>query len=371
MKIIAFYLPQFHSFPENDEWWGKGFTEWTNTKKGKPNFKGHYQPHTPLNEHYYDLVKEPEILQAQIDLAKKYGVDGFCFYHYWFAHGKKLMEKPIERILDDKTLNIPFCLCWANENWSRRWDGSEQSVLIAQDYGDKQDRKNHIEYLIKFFLDKRYLKDEKGQPILLIYKPQLIENLDVLLSEWRKAVIAAGFPGVCFVCQYPQNDRNIRDKFDHWIDFEPAATTSIPGDNFMRALKNSPKYAVEVGITKALQLLKIRTFKKYSYRDAVKASVNRPMESEREWVGAFTGWDNTARRGKNSIVYDGSTPEIFENYVKKQLEKSIESKQEGIVFINAWNEWAEGAHLEPDEKYGFKYLEALKNARIAVQESYE
>ena len=371
MKIIAFYLPQFHSFPENDEWWGKGFTEWTNTKKGKRNFKGHYQPHTPLNEHYYDLVKEPEVLQAQIDLAKKYGVDGFCFYHYWFAHGKKLMEKPIERILDDKTLNIPFCLCWANENWSRRWDGSEQSVLIAKDYGDKQDRKNHIEYLIKFFLDKRYLKDEKGQPILLIYKPQLIENLDVLLSEWRKAVIAAGFPGVCFVCQYPQNDRNIRDKFDHWIDFEPAATTSIPGDNFMRALKISPKYAVEVGITKALQLLKIRTFKKYSYRDAVKASVNRPMESEREWVGAFTGWDNTARRGKNSIVYDGSTPEIFENYVKKQLEKSIESKQEGIVFINAWNEWAEGAHLEPDEKYGFKYLEALKNARIDVQESYE
>lgn len=251
MKIIAFYLPQFHTFPENDKWWGKGFTEWTNTKKGKPNFTGHYQPHTPLNGNYYDLVNDENVLPEQIRLAKEYGVDGFCFYHYWFAQGKKLMEKPIERFLADKSLNMPFCLCWANENWSRRWDGSEQSVLIAQDYGDGEDRKNHIEYLMKFFSDERYLRDEKGRPILLIYKPQLIDNLDVLLAEWREAVMAAGFPGVCFACQYPQNDRSLRDKFDHWIDFEPAATTAIPGDNFLKAFRICPKYAMEVGFTNA------------------------------------------------------------------------------------------------------------------------
>ena len=363
MKIIAFYLPQFHTFPENDKWWGKGFTEWTNTKKGKPNFTGHYQPHTPLNGNYYDLVKNENVLPEQIRLAKEYGVDGFCFYHYWFAQGKKLMEKPIERFLADKSLNMPFCLCWANENWSRRWDGSEQSVLIAQDYGDGEDRKNHIEYLMKFFSDERYLRDEKGRPILLIYKPQLIDNLDVLLAEWREAVMAAGFPGVCFACQYPQNDRSLRDKFDHWIDFEPAATTAIPGDNFLKAFRICPKYAMEVGFTKVLQLMNIRTYKKYYYNDAATASSKRPIEDDKEWVGAFTGWDNTARRGKNSIVYDGSTPERFEQYLTAQIMKSIRAGQEGIVFINAWNEWAEGAHLEPDERYGLKYLEALKKSK--------
>lgn len=363
MKIIAFYLPQFHTFPENDKWWGKGFTEWTNTKKGTPNFKGHYQPQVPQNHYYYDLQKDKAVIPKQIALAKRYGIDGFCFYHYWFANGKKLMEKPIERFLDDKTLDIPFCLCWANENWSRRWDGSEQSILIAQDYGDKEDRTKHIEYLIDFFKDERYMRDENGRPILLIYKPQLIDNLFELLSEWRDKVCAAGFPGICFVCQYPQNDKKIRSEFDNWIDFEPAATTAIPGDDFGRAFKISPKYAIEVGFTKLLQLLKIRTYKKYSYEDAVNASENRKIEDYKEWLGAFPGWDNTARRGKSSIIYDKSTPQKFEEYVCTQLIKSIQAGQEGVLFINAWNEWAEGAHLEPDERNGFRYLEAVKSAR--------
>ena len=263
---------------------------------------------------------------------------------------------------------MPFCLCWANENWSRRWDGSEQSILIAQDYGDRQDRKNHIDYLIEFFSDERYLRDEDGRPVLLIYKPQLIDNLDILLTEWRTAAIAAGFPGICFACQFPQSDRTVRDKFDHWIDFEPIATTGIPGEDFLKALKICPKYALEVGLTKVLQLSKVRTYKKYYYRDAVKASAKRPIEDGKEWVGAFTGWDNTARRGRNSIVYEGSTPEYFEKYLTTQIKKSIRAGQEGIVFINAWNEWAEGAHLEPDEKYGFKYLEALKKAKELCKE---
>lgn len=363
MKIIAFYLPQFHSFPENDEWWGKGFTEWTNTKKGKPNFKGHYQPQIPKDNYYYNLLEDSTVIPKQIDLAKQFGIDGFCFYHYWFSNGKKIMEKPIERFLNDKSLDIPFCLCWANENWSRRWDGSEQSILIAQDYGDKEDRIRHIEYLIDFFGDKRYMKDDDGRPILLIYKPQLIDNLSELLSEWREKVIAAGFPGVCFVCQYPQSDIDIKNKFDYWINFEPIATTSIPGNDFLQAIKISPKYAFEVGIVKLLQLLKIRSYKKYNYKDAVNASKKRKIESSKEWLGAFPGWDNTARRGKKSIIYYNSTPSIFEEYVYIQLIKSFRAGQEGILFINAWNEWAEGAHLEPDEKDGFKYLQAVKRAR--------
>lgn len=367
MKIIAFYLPQFHSFPENDEWWGKGFTEWTNTRKGEPLFKGHYQPQTPLDEYYYDLVQDKSVLPNQIKMAKQYGVDAFCYYHYWFANDKKLMEKPIERMLSDKSLDMPFCLCWANENWSRRWDGSEDSILIAQDYGDKQGWINHYNYLHKFFCDERYLKDNLGRPILLIYKPQLITYLGEMLSTWRDMAISEGFPGICFVSQFKQFDEDIINQFDYIIEFEPSATTSIPGNDFWQGWSYSPKYAVEVGLTKFLQTAKIRPYKKYYYRDTVRASVNRKMRKN-TWLGAFTAWDNTARRGKNAIIYHGSTPELFKKYVIAQLRKSIRAGQEGILFINAWNEWAEGAHLEPDEKFGMKYLEALKSAREAVLE---
>lgn len=366
MKIIAFYLPQFHAFPENDEWWGKGFTEWTNTKKSKPIFKGHYQPHTPMNQNYYDLVLDESVLPRQIKLAKEFGVDGFCYYHYWFANGKKLMEKPIERMLADKSLDMPFCLCWANENWSRRWDGSEESILMAQDYGDKEGWVKHFDYLEDFFQDERYIRDDQGRPVLLIYKPQLIDTLGELLACWRKLAVEAGFPGLCIACQYPQYGDSIEEKFDYHIEFEPAATTGIPGYNFISAWKISPKYALEVGTTKFLQATRIRSYKKYSYKDAVKASIQRPLRNEKEWLGAFTGWDNTARRGRNSIVYHDSTPEVFEEYVKEQLKKSMQAGQEGILFINAWNEWAEGAHLEPDEKYGMKYLEALKRAKESL-----
>ena len=366
MKIIAFYLPQFHTIPENDEWWGKGFTEWTNTRKGKPNYKGHYQPHTPMGEKYYDLVLDETVLLNQIKMAKGYGIDGFCYYHYWFANGKKLMEKPIERMLADKSLDMPFCLCWANENWSRRWDGSENSILMAQDYGDKQGWIEHFNYLKDFFEDPRYLRDEQGRPILLIYKPELIDTLNELLSCWRKLASDAGFPGICFVCQYPQYDQAVIDQFDFRVEFEPAATTWLPGNNFAESLKNNPKYTLEVGFTKLLQVLKIRSYKKYSYEDTIYASIKRPLEGN-DWLGAFTGWDNTARRGKNSIVYHGSTPELFEMYVEEQLKKSLAAGQEGVLFINAWNEWAEGAHLEPDEKFGMRYLEALKRAKSKMK----
>lgn len=367
MKIVAFYLPQFHTFPENDKWWGKGFTEWTNTKKAKPLFRGHYQPHTPYKEHYYDLVEEPDVMVQQAKTAKKYGVDAFCYYHYWFSGGKLLMQKPVERMLQDKKVDIPFCLCWANENWSRRWDGSENSILMAQDYGDKSDWERHFEYLLPFFKDERYLKDNQGKPIFLIYKPQLIDTLPELLTCWRKLAIDAGLPGICLVSQYPQNNSKVLNQFDNWIDFEPSATTSIPGDNFKKAWKISAKYAIEVGFTKLLQLTKIRSYKLYNYGDAIEASVKRPMTDRREWLGAFTGWDNTPRRGSSSIVYKGSTPKLFQKYVELQLKKSIDSGQEGILFINAWNEWAEGAHLEPDEKFGYGYLNALKNARYNIQ----
>lgn len=277
------------------------------------------------------------------------------------------MQKPVERMLNDKQVDIPFCLCWANENWSRRWDGSENSILMAQDYGDREDWEKHFDYLLPFFKDERYMKDDQGRPIFLIYKPQLIETLSELLSCWRKKAVDAGLPGICLVSQYPQSDENVLEQFDKWIDFEPSATTSIPGDDFKKAWNIDPKYAVEVGLTKLLQLTKIRSYKLYNYKDAVEASVKRPLTSEKEWLGAFTGWDNTPRRGNTAIVYKGSTPRLFQMYVEKQLRKSIDYGQEGILFINAWNEWAESAHLEPDEKFGFAYLKALRRAKENIK----
>ena len=369
MKIIAFYLPQFHTFPEHDEWWGKGFTEWVNTKKGIPLFKNHYQPHIPMNNYYYDLVLDEGVLALQIKMAKEYGVDAFCYYHYWFANDKKLMEKPIERMLSDKSLDMPFCLCWANENWSRRWDGSKDEILIAQDYGNKQGWINHYYYLLNYFRDERYLKDKDGRPILLIYKPQLIDNLNTMLPLWNQLAIDSGLPGICFVCQFKQFDEEVKKQFDYIIEFEPSATTSIPGNSFLEGWRYSPKYAIEVGLTKALQVLRIRSYKKYYYKDTVHASINRPMQ-DKTLLGVFTSWDNTARRGRRSIIYHGSTPDLFREYVVSQLRKSIIAGQEGILFVNAWNEWAEGAHLEPDEKYGMGYLKALKTAKEMVRDEF-
>lgn len=364
MKIISFYLPQFHTFPENDQWWGKGFTEWTNTKKAKVNFKNQYQPHVPLNDNYYDLVLDESIMKNQIILAKRYGIDAFCYYHYWFSPKKKLMEKPIERMLADKDLDMPFCLCWANENWSRRWDGSENQILIGQEYGDKKDWIDHFFYLNDFFNDLRYLKDENERPIFIIYKPQLIDNLSELLSFWDNLAKKSGFPGLCFVCQYPQSDKKIISEFDFLIDFEPIQTSEFVREKFLKSLLYSPKFSLEVLMAKFLNLLNLRTYKKLNYEDAVKASINRKVKKN-TWLGVFPGWDNTARRGQNSIVYYNSTPEIFEKYVIAQLDKAKKVNKESFLFVNAWNEWAEGAHLEPDERFGYKYLEAISKARDA------
>ena len=357
MKVFSFYLPQFHTFPENDEWWGKGFTEWTNTKKAKPLFDGHYQPHIPLNNNYYDLVLQPDTLKKQIELAHKYGVDGFCFYHYWFENNKKLMEKPVESFLANKYLDIEFCICWANENWTRRWDGKDEEVLIKQKYDDKNGWIIHFNYLKDYFLDKRYLKDNNGRPIVIIYKPGLIENLNEMLNMWNMMAREIGFEGLCFAYQYPEKSKRIDSLFDFKIEFEPTATTTFFKEDFLRNPGSIPLIIKQrIGA-----ILSRRSFSLFDYKQVVKKSVKRKID-KRTWPGAFPSWDNTARRGNKAIIFINSSPNIFEDYVYKQLKKLQTVNNEGILFINAWNEWAEGAHLEPDQKFKYRYLEALKNA---------
>lgn len=366
MKIIAFFLPQFHSFPENDRWWGKGFTEWTNTRKAKPLFKGHNQPREPLDDNYYNLLDE-KTMKWQSKIAKKYGIHGFCYYHYWFKDGKRLMEKPLENMLSNKSINMKFCLSWANEPWTRRWDGLEKEVLMPQEYGNKDDWRKHFEYLMNFFRDDRYIKED-NKPLFIIYRPELIPNLKEMLDYWSELAIENGLYGIKYVYQFPvvyySNHEN-KDLFSDGIKFEPIFSDSSieysminKKSKIIYLLKNY-KYLIE-----KLKLKLNKTFKKkfpniFNY-DRIWNNILNSKIVDNFYPGAFVDWDNSARRGYDANIYYGSTPEKFKKYMKKLVKKAKEEYKKDIIFINAWNEWAEGAYLEPDKKNGYKYLEAIK-----------
>lgn len=366
-KIIAFYLPQFHTFPENDRWWGKGFTEWTNTKKAKTLFKGHYQPRTPMNNNYYNLLDDAVKIE-QVNLAKKYGIYGFCYYHYWFKDGKKLMEQPLEQMLKNKSIDMPFCLSWANEPWSRRWDGSENEIIMPQEYGGKKEWKEHFEYLYNFFCDDRYIKIE-NKPIFIIYKPELIPNINEMLDYWNELACEKGIEEVKYIYQYPKfyyMQGKDDTRFSYGIQFEPFFSN---GD-------------IEYSMLTRKQKIKFLLKNKYIFLRKFKNKINHVLKKpniysyDRTWqnilknkiiddkmiLGAFVDWDNTARRGKNATCYTGSTPTKFGKYMKELIKKDEIENKKGVIFINAWNEWAEGAYLEPDEKYRYEYLESIKKA---------
>lgn len=363
MKTLAFYLPQFHAIPENDEWWGKGFTEWVNVKKAKPSFWGHNQPEVPI-QGYYNLL-DPQVMRDQAQMAKKYGIDGFCYYHYWFQ-GKLLLEKPLENMLKDEKVDIPFCFCWANENWTRTWDGLEKHVLISQNYDENWDEmKQHFDYLLPFFKDERYIKHE-GKPIIIIYKPFLIQNIEKQIACWNELAQEAGFPGLYWGFQYPESFEypHIKKAFDFGIEFEPLY--SAWESSSLKAGKtrsNKIKYA----LTHPMYLfnLIIRNLpglpKFISYRQTWHAILNREYE-KKHMPGAFPAWDNTPRRGRSANVWYGASPKLFSKYLSRHISRIKKEWKTEYLFINAWNEWAEGAHLEPDEHNGYAYLEAVKKA---------
>lgn len=371
-KIVALYLPQFHVIPENEKWWGGGFTEWTNTKKARPLFEGHYQPKTPLNENYYDL-SDVTVMERQAELAKKYGIFGFCYYHYWFKNGKKLLEKPIENMLGDPKVDIPFCLCWANENWSKNWDGGNREVIMEQDYGSIEDWEKHFQYLIAFFNDPRYIIID-NKPLFVIYKPEQIESLNEMVDYWSKRSKEEGFDGIVIVRQFPNSmyDPEFDDsRIDYSMKFQPASTQA-----YRHYCINNKPYRISNGKNRIKRLIKsllpdsiIKCIAKQptnqkltieNYDDAWDIILNQEPFNEKLINGAFVDWDNTARN-VNGRMYQGASPEKFQRYMKALIEK--ESALD-LIFINAWNEWAEGAYLEPDEKYKFAYLEALQAALI-------
>lgn len=368
VKIIAFYLPQFHCIAENDKWWGKGFTEWTNVKKAKPLFFGHNQPRIPKNNNYYDLLDDNiKIWQAKI--AKEYGIFGFCYYHYWFKDGKQLLEKPAEQMLSNKQIDLPFCFCWANENWSRNWDGGNQEIIMEQNYGDKEDWELHFQYLLKFFRDERYITID-GKPLFIIYKPDLIVDIYQMIQYFKNRALQENFPGICFAFQFPTYFSDIfyrDDIFDYIIEFEPVYSRNnfqrnkskkiefirrIFGENFISY------YRKRKGI-KGFNYNKQKYLSMFFYDEAWNRILNTKWD-DKLIPGTFVDWDNTPRN-KHGAIYSGFTIEKFEKYMHL-LVKKVKENNKKMIFINAWNEWGEGAYLEPDEKYGYKKLEAIKKA---------
>lgn len=359
VRTIAIYLPQFHPTLENDEWWGAGFTEWTNVAKAKPSFKGHYQPHLPADLGFYDLRLE-ESRQAQAELAKAYGIDGFCYYHYWFE-GKRLLQQPEQAILELGKPDFPFCLFWANESWSRRWLGEEKEVLMKQTYSEEDDL-NHINYLLPYFKDKRYIKIN-GRPIFLIYKPYDLPDVSKTIANFKKVARENNLPEPYLIASNAQDrDKNPLDYgFDDALFFEPKL--------YVLSEFSSDKPTLKKLVRNLLQGIFSAKLKVYSYLQYKKrAKIVNQNAKYKGFPCVLVGFDNTARRGKNGIAIKDQTPEAFELSLLEALEEvGKRPDQEKLVFINAWNEWAEGNHLEPDQKDGLKYLEIVKKVFVITK----
>lgn len=375
-KLITFFLPQFHTIPENDKWWGKGFTEWTNTKKMNPLFKGHYQPRVPMNGDYYNLLDD-EVKIRQAELAKQYGIYGFCYYHYWFKDGKQLLEQPAKQMLKNKKIEIPFCFSWANENWTRNWDGGNQEIIAEQDYGDENDWEKHLQYLVPFFRDNRYITMD-GKPVFLIYRPELIPTLNKMLDYWALRMREEGFPGICYMIQRgdwyfdPTYDAS---RFSYQIRFEPSFSQAVrvkKGFKMVKAVQGAVQVLrqmkIEAPVVWGIGKLKNKhRTKKGPHKleiinyDEVWSAILDKEADEKTVLGGFVDWDNTARN-KNGFIYYDAKPEKFQKYLTGLLEKCKKEKCPEFIFINAWNEWAEGAYLEPDERYGYSYLEGVRKA---------
>ncbi len=364
IRAIAFHLPQFHPIPENDEWWGKGFTEWTNVAKAKPSFKGHYQPQLPADLGFYDL-RLPETRAAQAALAREYGIHGFCYYHYWF-NGRQLLERPVNDILSSGQPDFPFCLCWANENWNRRWDGQEQEILIAQNYSPEDDL-NHIRWLAEIFRDSRYIR-VKGRPLFLVYRLSRLPDPARTVKLWRDEAKRLGI-GDIFICSVDsfatENGMSQKFNLDGSVEFAPDhnAYPERQKPNWLTyKLSRRPRIqrlAAKLGFSQPWFL----EHGIYSYSDLMQNMLAKPNVPYLRFPCVTPAWDNTARRQLGATMFQGSTPQLYEQWLAASVQKAKNiHPDEPIVFINAWNEWAEGNHLEPCQKWGHAYLESTRNA---------
>ncbi|ATC23603.1 rhamnan synthesis protein F [Caulobacter vibrioides] len=346
-KVVAFYLPQFHPFPENDAWWGKGFTEWTNVSKAQPQFLGHYQPRLPADLGFYDL-RQREVLAQQVDLAKGAGVHAFCFHYYWFA-GKRLLERPLDLFLNDPSLDLPFALCWANENWTRRWDGDESDILMGQEHSPQDDRAV-FEDLARYIRDPRYLR-VGGKPLLVLYRPEILPDAKATTDRWREQARTMGLGELHLLCTTAFGFQDYAGHgFDGIVDFPPHAI--VEGEITNRV---TPLHAGFTG-------------KVYDYPAVARHKLDELEQVPAAFVpGVMPGWDNQARKPWAGVAFHNADPESYFGWLSGALKhaEARHPKGEALVFVNAWNEWGEGAYLEPDRWFGHGYLHATRTALSA------
>ncbi|WP_312902350.1 glycosyltransferase WbsX family protein [Chryseobacterium taichungense] len=361
IKPLAFYLPQYHPVPENDEWWGKGFTEWTNVTKAKPLFEGHDQPIYPADLGYYDL-RVPQVREQQAQMAKDYGLFGFIYYHYWFGNKKQLLETIANDVLTSGKPDFPFCFCWANETWSGIWHGLTEKILVEQVYPNEQDLTDHFNYLLPFFKDERYIKVD-NKPLFIIYHPSHLDEGDPhYISKFRELAKKNGFDDL-----YIMASNKLRDD----VDLKSMGYDGKISNAFQKAWI---PYIRKGEYISHYQYYKNRIIELFGFKKNIKPKVltqdAKAIVNDLQFVESnvatypcvLPNWDNTPRSGHRGVVITDTSPELFE----KQIEKAIaylEDKNdypEQLLIIKSWNEWAEGNILEPDKKYGFRYLNTLK-----------
>ena len=342
--VLAFYLPQFHPVPENDEWWGPGFTEWRNVIRGRPLYPGHYQPHVPGELGFYDL-RMPEVREAQAALAEAHGITGFCYYHYWFS-GRRILERPFNEVLSSGSPGLPFSLCWANEPWTRNWDGGSREALIPQRHSIEDDQR-HIRWLITAFRDERYIR-VGDRPVFFVYNVMALDNPSATTEMWREECVKAGV-GDPYLVQFD----TFGNEADPAVSGCDAASEFLPHavETNLRARGISP-IPDSLGIDNVI----------FRYEDMVDGQLARPLPPWTRYQCVVPNWDNTPRKPQGSAhLFLGSTPERYERWLHDTIVKAAKARHE-FVLVNAWNEWAEGTHLEPDLEHGRAYLEATARA---------
>lgn len=348
-RVIAFYLPQFHPIPQNDKWWGNGFTEWTNVGKAKPLFLGHYQPRVPADLGYYDL-RVPETRKAQAEMAREYGVEGFCYWHYWFGNGRQLLERPFQEVLSSKEPDFPFCLAWANESWKGFYHGlKNREILIEQQYPSEQDYIDHFYTVLPAFQDDRYIK-VNNKPLFLVFQPFQLPDASLFIALWQRLAKKNGLEGIHFVGQTYYADT-----------IDQVLALGFDAVNIVRLFDYKKKRKLCPYLINKLRYTLLKAPRIVSYKEAMKSFVGQEEERENVYPSIIPNWDHTPRTGNRGLVFHNSTPTLFARHLK-DIENVIANKQEEnkIVFIKSWNEWAEGNYIEPDLKYGTSYLQELK-----------
>ena len=364
MKVIALYLPQYHPTEHNNQWWGEGFTEWTNVAKAKKCFHKHYQPKIPADLGFYDL-RLPEVREKQVELAKMAGIEGFCYYHYWFGNGRRELERPFNEVLNSGSPDFPFCLCWANETWARKFWNSEgnvvgRDVLAEQTYPGEADYRDHFMNVLPAYKDSRYMKID-GKPIFMIYKPLDFKDVRRFITLWNQWAQENGFPGIYFMA-YTTDICHQYDKI------KACGIESICSCRLLYAcsphIVNRGFKGLLSGIYQKFWWHITHSPRRFDYKKSIPSLIGEEeINREDVFPSIIPNWDHTPRSGRNGFLFTNSTPELFEEHCKDVFSKISSKKDENqIVFLKSWNEWGEGNYMEPDLKYGRGYINALRNA---------